>query len=852
MLNSGEQVGRYEIISLLGSGGMGEVYLARDPKIRRQVAIKVLASKFSQKADRLRRFEQEARATGALNHPNLLIIHDVGVYKESPYIVSEYLEGETLRQRIRGKISPPRSLEYGKQIALALAAAHEKGIVHRDLKPENIFITKDERIKILDFGLAKLTEANVDERPSLVPTSPKITERGVVLGTVGYMSPEQVRGDPVDSRSDIFSFGAIMYEMLTGDRAFKGSSTVETLNSILKEDPPEIRISNLSPALERIVRHCLEKNPQARFQSSRDLFFNLDTVSVSSSSIEVSKTETKKKISTIKPLSALFAILVLSAIAFWVGRKSIHENTEKLSHAPMYRRLTFSKGIISSAKFAPDGNSVIYGAAFGETHIPDLYEIRSDQVESRRLGIQNASIQSISGTGQMALRVRENVLAQAALGGGSPREILENVIQAEWSPDNSKMLVVRDIGGKGKIEYPIGKVIYETSEYINDARLSPDGKYIALNIHQVFAQDLGKVMVVDQSGKKVVVSKQWFPNGLDWTPDGSEIWFSTWIPELGGGSGLCALSLHGKERIVERFPGFVMLADVSSKGQALMLFKELRSNIHGFLPGDSKERDLSQFDFSEIGDISKDGKFLLFSENGESILDYADSFLRNTFDSSIIRLGRGRPFSLSSDHKFALVGLAGELDILPTGPGQTQRILKSDKLTVDAAVWLPNRSEILISGREQDHGLRLFVMKLRSGNPKPISPEGISSLSDAPPVVSPDQNFTIVVNKNQNYQIWSLTEQQGSPLLGVEPPEIPFQWSDDGSSIYVTNRQDLPAQVFAVNVKTGNRKFVRDLAPPDRTGVERIDRIVLLNGGKNYVFDYLSSPGTLYLLSNLK
>ncbi len=286
-LNAGTKLGRYEIRSKLGQGGMGEVYLARDTQLGRDVAIKVLPSTYSVDQDRLHRFEQEACAASALNHPNILIVHDIGAHDGAPYVVSERLEGETLRKRIGGTpLAQRRALEYAVQIAQGLAAAHEKGIVHRDLKPENIFITNDGRVKILDFGLAKLTQGDGNPSQTEIPTRRVDTDPGVVMGTVGYMSPEQLKGRAVDQRSDIFSFGAILYEMLSGRRAFHGESAAETMSAILKEDPPELSDTNktVSPALERLVNHCLEKNPEARFHSARDLAFALEALSGSASS----------------------------------------------------------------------------------------------------------------------------------------------------------------------------------------------------------------------------------------------------------------------------------------------------------------------------------------------------------------------------------------------------------------------------------------------------------------------------------------------------------------------------------------------------------------------------------------
>ncbi len=282
-LFSGTRLGPYEIVSPLGAGGMGEVYRARDPRLGREVAIKVLPASLSQDPDRLRRFEQEARAAGLLNHPNITAVYDIGTQDGSPYVVQELLEGETLRSRLAGgAFTHRKALGHALQFAHGLAAAHEKGIVHRDLKPENVFVTRDGRVKILDFGLAKLAGENSESgEQSRLPTASPETEPGMVLGTLGYMSPEQVRGRPSDARSDIFSFGAILYEMLSGRRAFRGDTAADTMSAILKEEPPSLSATQkeIPPGLERIVSHCLEKNPEERFQSARDLAFDLESLS---------------------------------------------------------------------------------------------------------------------------------------------------------------------------------------------------------------------------------------------------------------------------------------------------------------------------------------------------------------------------------------------------------------------------------------------------------------------------------------------------------------------------------------------------------------------------------------------
>jgi len=358
-LTSGTKLGPYEIVSPLGAGGMGEVYRSRDPRLKREVAIKVLPQALSLDADRMRRFEQEALATAALNHPNILAVFDIGTSEGSPYVVSELLEGETLRERLRsGSIAVRKALDYALQVAQGLAAAHEKGIIHRDLKPENLFVTKDGRVKILDFGLAKLTQAEAGTDTSL-PTATHGTEAGVVMGTAGYMSPEQVRGVALDPRSDIFSFGAILYEMLAGKRAFHGETDADTMSAILKEDPPDLNETNrnISPALERVVQHCLEKNPEQRFHSARDVAFDLETLSNQSSTGSRLRVVTDQRRSYWKQAAGALVILLALAGIYYAARNNAPVST------PHFHQLTFQRGSIYGAKFAPDGQSIVYSAA---------------------------------------------------------------------------------------------------------------------------------------------------------------------------------------------------------------------------------------------------------------------------------------------------------------------------------------------------------------------------------------------------------------------------------------------------------------------------------------------------------
>ncbi len=371
-LTTGTRFGPYEVLGPLGAGGMGEVYRAKDTRLDREVALKVLPASFAQDADRLRRFEQEARATSALNHPNILTIYDIGTHENAPYIVAELLEGEELRAQLdNGALAPRKAIDYAQQIAAGLTAAHEKGIVHRDLKPENLFVTSDDRVKILDFGLAKLKpqklSGGVDsEAPTMKPPE-RLTNPGVVMGTVAYMSPEQVRGQEADHRSDIFSFGIILHEMLSGQRTFTGDSLVELMNAILKDEPPELSETNarISPQLEKIVRRCLEKKPEQRFQSASDLGFALGALS-SSGSAGVPPTDPREprplpgwrdRLAWIVAGVTTLALLALGVAYF--NRSSTDTRAVRLAFVPP-ENLAFDNGLFDYVIVSPDGQKLVF------------------------------------------------------------------------------------------------------------------------------------------------------------------------------------------------------------------------------------------------------------------------------------------------------------------------------------------------------------------------------------------------------------------------------------------------------------------------------------------------------------
>jgi hypothetical protein len=532
-LARGARLGPYEISGLLGAGGMGEVYRARDTRLGRDVAVKVVPEELAAHKDRLRRFEQEARATAVLSHPNILAVFDIGVEGDVHYIVEELLEGKTLRERTRdARLPVHEAVDYGAQIARGLAAAHERGIVHRDLKPENVFLTRDGRVKILDFGLAKLRETGPVETEA--PTVTAGTDAGTRLGTVGYMSPEQARGEAADARSDIFSLGVVLYEMLAGRRAFSGASAVETLNAILTEDPPELSGvgATIPAALDRVIRRCLEKRPEGRFQSVHDVALALEAASAPGSGLVAVTPQRWQPWHAWAMRGGLWAALVVMVVvAFVAGRRFEREPV------PSYRQLTFRRGIVGRARFASDGQTVVYSARW-EGKPPEVFTARLDLAEAQALSLaQGAHLDALRG-GKALVHYEDGRLARMPLVGGTPRDVAENIDDSDWGATGDIAVIRPRVVPKARsqLEYPIGKTLLESPDErpLREPRVSPGGDRVALIVGQ-FGGRGGDVVVVDRSGHRTVLSSGWMDvDGLAWSPDGREVWFTAGGPARGG------------------------------------------------------------------------------------------------------------------------------------------------------------------------------------------------------------------------------------------------------------------------------------------------------------------------------
>ncbi|MGA9863140.1 MAG: protein kinase [Terriglobales bacterium] len=852
-LTAGTKLGPYEIVSPLGAGGMGEVYRSRDPRLKREVAIKVLPQALSLDADRMRRFEQEALATAALNHPNILAVFDIGTSEGSPYVVSELLEGETLRERLRGgSIAVRKALDYALQIAQGLAAAHEKGIIHRDLKPENLFVTKDGRVKILDFGLAKLTQAEPGTDTSL-PTATHGTEAGVVMGTAGYMSPEQVRGVALDPRSDIFSFGAILHEMLSGKRAFHGDTTADTMSAILKEDPPDLNETNrnISPALERVVQHCLEKNPEQRFHSARDVAFDLETLCNQSSSGSRLRAVTDQRRSYWKQAAGALIILLALAGTYYAARNNAPVLT------PHFHQLTFQRGSIYGAKFAPDGQSIVYSAAWNGAPKEQVYTTRTDALMSRPIDLMDSEVLSISSKGEMALRqksdngaVPRGMLSVVPLTGGAPRELLGDVLQASWSRDGESLAVVHFVGPECRLEYPVGKTIYSTSTGdISDVAVSPDGKRIAFFDHPNPADTRGYVAVVDLSGKATRLTKEWSDlTGLAWSRSGDEIWFTG--SDAGINSALYAVNLSGQLRDLLHIPGRLRLFDISKEGQVLIANEATRQEVVGHRTGQDRDIDLSWFDWTLGRSLSADGQWAVLEEDGEGGGPDYTVFLRKTDGSPAIRLGSGMGLDISPDDKWVAstsVKQPAPTVLLPAGAGQPITLADAQLFHTANLRFLPDGKGLIMVASEKGKAPRTYTLMLDGSALKLFGPEGFRGT-----LVSPDSNYVLGRKDGAYWMVPFAGDEKPQPLSFVRADEAVAGWTADSKSIYVGDVSSTPVKVYVADLKTGQRRLHHQHAPGDLAGVAGVGAGRITPDGNFYLYTVARTLSNLYVVEGLK
>lgn len=836
---------------------MGEVYRARDARLQRDVAIKVLHEAFSSSPDRLRRFELEARAAAALNHPNVLAVFDVHTEGDVPYVVSELLEGETLRDGLqRGPLPLRRAVEIAVQIASGLAAAHQKGVVHRDIKPANIFLTGDGRAKILDFGLARVVETGGTDGISTHIADDPGTMPGAVLGTVGYMAPEQVRGEVVDSRADVFALGAVCYEMVVGRRAFTGDSSVEIMAAIVRSDPPETPPDMVPAALERVIRRCLEKQPAQRFQSATDVAFAFEALAGSTKENRAVATPSRRRVPTPAWLAAALGGVVIGALAGWAIWRALA--LPAAAPGVSYEAKTFDRLPVMNARFMPDGQTIVYSAA-SRGYAPALHVISPTAEAPQRLDLADAHLLSVSRKGELALIVNARYLQQRLYAGtlarmtlgSSPRAVLDHVREADWAPDGDALAVVHDLGdGRDRLEYPIGTARHEVTGYLSDPRVSPDGARVAFVAHPWRFDDRGTVMVVDPSGAaRALTPELWSIEGLAWTPDGQTVVFSG--NATGGGQMQpMAVPADGSApyRQVLTVPARLIVHDIAADGRWLTVREDLTFGVRARVPGRDSEQELSWLGSSGARSLSADGRQLLMVDVGQRSGPVYGVVLRATDGASTVRLGPGSAERLSPDGRWAAAIVPGSAEIVlyPTGPGTSQRLADGRFDPITSVQWFPDGQHLLVCGTEAAKLPRCFSTDLAGTTFTAVADAGVGAS------LAPDGDTLLLTTQDGRSQRSSVRSPSPIAVAALQPGDRVVGWSRDSTSVFVQQGFEVPVRIERVELTSGARTLAQTIVPEGVAAPASVFVADWVDDGRWYAYNYTTVPSVLFVVAGVR
>ena len=848
---------------MLGTGGMAEVYRARDTRLGRDIALKVVTEVLAPGGELVRRFEQEARLAGSLNHPNLVAVYDVGEHDGAPFLVTELLQGESLRQRLaRGRLPMQTALEWAAQTARGLAAAHGRGVIHRDVKPDNIFVTLDGQVKLLDFGIAKLAASAREGSHGLMdvtvsPSGGGATRSGSVLGTPGYMSPEQVRGDSIDARSDLFSLGAVLYEMLCGQRAFPGTSVVESGYAILHQDPAPLP-PDFPPALVQVVHRCLEKEPTRRFQTASDLAFALEVLRDPTGS--TGPVEPQRDRASRRRRWGL-AAAVLALLAASLVTTTLRGRAAGTASPVQVEQVTYRFGNIGGARFLPDGR-VVFSASF-EGGPEELFSRPPGSPIAQSLAVPNARLVGVSRTGDLGVLLRSRsaliftrrgTLAKVPSVGGAPREIAEAVERADWSPTGEFAAVLLKSGDR-VLEYPPGNELFRTPGWISDPRFSLKGDRIAFIHHPVSGDDMGEVVVVDLRGAEKVRSRRWARTlGLAWTPDDSEVWLTAGNQQR---NMIVAVDMGGATRELYRSPSDLRLEDVGRDGSVLVS-NQVERNELAYVGTDGSHALLTWLDWTNaLAGLFAERK-VLFSVSAPlppdgGAIQASWTVLRQADGSGTQVLGDGTAQDLTADGRWALVSStdARRLIALPTGPGQPREI-GAHGLQIGGARWFPDGKQLLVSGRRApDPEYRLFRLRGDASPPEQLSEAALSARRVLH--LSAAGDWVAALDPDLTPILISLPSGRSTRVPGTANGGSPHGWSPDGT-LWLTVPGTSPparAQLIRMDIRDGGVLERRDVAPADLTGSTEVAWVSVASDGKGAVFVYGHTLGYLYILRGL-
>jgi eukaryotic-like serine/threonine-protein kinase len=860
-LSPGQRFGVYEIMAPLGAGGMGEVFRARDTRLGREVALKILPEALAHHPDRLSRFEREARAASALNHPNIVTIHDIGSDGNTAFIAMELVAGKTLRElETPGPLPVRRILTIAAQIAEGLAKAHDAGIVHRDLKPENVMVSKDGFVKILDFGLAKVDDSRSDEMSAELTVAKAETDPGTVLGTVAYMSPEQASGGSIDYRSDQFSLGSMLYEMTTGQKAFQRRTPAETMAAVIRDEPQPV--ATLRPEVPVPLRwamdRCLAKEREERYASTRDLARDLarmrDHLSETSSEAAVTSAAPRARRRLMAPLAGI-GVLAAGILGGWGAARMMAPASPV---APTFKRLTFQQGELGNARFAPDGQTVVYGARPGG--MPGqtlLYRTRVGSPEAETFKFPG-DILAISPQDELLIlqnlvdpSAADGLMARVPMSSGTPRAMLKGVSYAgaDFSPDGKELALARRVDDKDVLEFPAGKVL--VPDDASTPRVSHDGQSIAF-WEGHFGRSFS-ISVIDRAGSaKRVLSDGWtrYSGVPCWTADDREIWFTAPLP--GEQESLWAVDLSGRRRLVTRVPGSLELDDLSTDGRVLIAHHTITQSVRLGSTTLASERELSWLDASILADLSNDGRTLLLNEQGEGAGAGPVVYLRSADGSPAVKLGSGLGKALSPDGRWVLIeersapGAPPHLGLLPTGAGETRQFDPGGLTSFGFAAWLPDSTGIVFSASTTGGAPRLYLQLLQ-GAPRPIGPEGTRLVSAK--AVSPNGQYVIGVRGERSLLIRIDGSADSHVIEGVAPVERVAQWTSDGQSLYVHRFDDSVISVSLLDLKTSRRRPLRQISTAD-SGFSGSLRIT--PDGNTWAHSGRRAQSDLYLVEGLR